>query len=222
MAGLPDEITGDILFCLPARSLVPFTCVRRTWNSLLTSSTSFIEAYRDRCSKFGDKYFLKYDRNDYTQLEIFLWNPSTDERRRLPRPRYFVSKVIGFGSVSLTSSGGLVNFKVVNIRIEWGLFTGRCLQLEAYSLRRSPWKRIGNGFPCGIDHKCSGNQVVFRNFACWSSYQYDASPIPFDLVEEAFHRMVLPLSMRSLTEQICLLDGCLGTSRRAIAMSCGS
>ncbi|XP_030551103.1 F-box/kelch-repeat protein At3g23880-like [Rhodamnia argentea] len=188
MADLPDELTMDILSCNDDKYELVGSC-----NGVACLST--------------------YDENDFTRSEIFLWNPWTGEWRRLPRPRFFVSEVIGFGFVSSQGSGSARlprpgDFKVVNIRIESGLFMGRCSQVEVYSLRRSSWKRISNGFPCGIDHKCLGNQVVFRNFVCWS-YQYDASLVMFDLVEEAFHRMVLPLSMRLLTEQICPLGGCL-------------
>ncbi|KAF7849424.1 hypothetical protein BT93_L0807 [Corymbia citriodora subsp. variegata] len=256
MAGLPDEITADILLRLPAKSLVRFRCVCKSWNSLL-ASTSFVEAYRDRWSKSGDRYLLKYDtngssrvgiyelgshslasldpsfnanngryeivsssngivclstydENDYTGSEIFLWNPSTNERRRLPRPHFLVSELIGFGFGFDPSSGGghLGDFKVVNVRTESGFFMGRCSQVEVYSLRRNSWKPISEAFPCGIDPECLGNQVAFRNFVCWS-YQYDASLVLFDLVEEVFHRMVLPLSMRAVTEHISLFDGCL-------------
>ncbi|XP_030551104.1 F-box/kelch-repeat protein At3g06240-like [Rhodamnia argentea] len=212
MAGLPDEITTEILLRLPAKSLVRFRCVSRFWNSLLTS-TSFVEAYSDRSSRLGHKYLLKYNRNDssrnendYTQSEIFLWNPSTNERRRLPQPRFFVSELIGFGFDPSPSGGCVGDFKVVNIRMEGGFFMSRCSQEEVYSLRRNSWKRISSVFPCGIDPKCSGNQVVFGNFVCWS-YQYDASLVLFDLVEEVFHQMVLPSSMRAVTEHISLLDG---------------
>ncbi|KAL3718121.1 hypothetical protein ACJRO7_003282 [Eucalyptus globulus] len=259
MAGLPDEIKTEILLRLPAKSLVRFRCMCKSWNSMLTS-TSFVEAYGDRSSRFGDKYLLKYNSKDssrigiydlssrllsnldplfnlshdtyelvgscngivclaaydkygHTRSEISLWNPSTHERRRLPQPCFLVSELIGFGFDPSSSDGHLGDFKVVNIRMESGFFMGRRSQVEVYSLRRNSWKRIGSVFPRGFDPDCLGNQVVFRNFVCWS-YQHDASLVLFDLVEEVFHRMVLPLSMRAVTECVSLLDGCLSLIAR--------
>ncbi|KAK3407978.1 hypothetical protein EUGRSUZ_J00307, partial [Eucalyptus grandis] len=244
MAGLPDEIKTEILLRLPAKSLVRFRCVCKSWNSMLTS-TSFVEAYDDRSSRFGDKYLLKYNTKDSSRIGIhdlssrllsnldplfnlshdtyelvgssngiiFLWNPSTHERRRLPQSCLIVSELIGFGFDPSSSDGHLGDFKVVNIRMESGFLMGRRSQVEVYSLRRNSWKRIGSVFPRGFDPDCLGNQVVFRNFVCWS-YQHDASLVLFDLVEEVFHRMVLPLSMRAVTECVSLLDGCLSLIAR--------
>ncbi|XP_010034166.2 F-box/kelch-repeat protein At3g23880 [Eucalyptus grandis] len=228
MAGLPDEIKTEILLRLPAKSLVRFRCVCKSWNSMLTS-TSFVEAYDDRSSRFGDKYLLKYNTKDSSRIGIHdlssrllsnldpLFNLSHDTYELVGSSNGIVC-LAAYDKYGHTRSRD-ISVEPIDPRAEtpssillYRVGADR-FRVEVYSLRRNSWKRIGSVFPRGFDPDCLGNQVVFRNFVCWS-YQHDASLVLFDLVEEVFHRMVLPLSMRAVTECVPLLDGCLSLIAR--------
>ncbi|KAL3718122.1 hypothetical protein ACJRO7_003283 [Eucalyptus globulus] len=144
------------------------------------------------------------------RFRCFLWNPLSNKRIQLPRPRPLVSELIGFGFDPTSSSGHPGDCMVVNVSTDCGFFMGRRSLVEVHCLRENSRKRIGYVSPCGTDRKCLGNQVVFRNFMC-RCYQCDAALVLFDRVDEVFRRM---------TEQICLLEGCL--SHRAVVAKNGS
>lgn len=82
---------------------------------------------------------------------VVLWNPSTRRSRRLPyapiefpnQPRYFVSRVYGFGYDGVSDDYKLVRIVVLKGREDDSLH----YEVKVYSLRSNSWHRVEEKFP---------------------------------------------------------------------------
>ncbi|KAF7849426.1 hypothetical protein BT93_L0809 [Corymbia citriodora subsp. variegata] len=83
MANLPDDVITNILLRLPAKSLVQFRCVCRSWKSLI-SGLSFVRSYLDRSFRYGENVLLKYTING--SLGLGVWPPGRHELSSVDPP----------------------------------------------------------------------------------------------------------------------------------------
>ncbi|KAF7849427.1 hypothetical protein BT93_L0810 [Corymbia citriodora subsp. variegata] len=76
MVHFPEEIIGEILIRLPAKSLVRFHCVSKSWNANLTSQL-FVKSHLDRSLRCRSIKLLRYERGGFPRIGI--WSGGSDE-----------------------------------------------------------------------------------------------------------------------------------------------
>ncbi|TQD73062.1 hypothetical protein C1H46_041415 [Malus baccata] len=201
----PDEIVADILMRLPVKSIVKFTRVCKSWNSLIKSRT-FIDAYLRRLltqskhenNKDGRRQLLLLKKNGPqdpehlmvsfdSSIELFHEIAMPEDfgktgQRICPEQTYF------FGYDCRTN-----DYKVLRI-----VSISRHVKIEVYSLAKGYWKSPRSSFPALAVHVFEN---VFVNGALHWILPRDRNLdeyliVSFDLGAELFHKITMPEALR--------------------------
>ncbi|XP_065872460.1 F-box/kelch-repeat protein At3g06240-like [Euphorbia lathyris] len=176
MAGVPQEVTEDILSRLPAKSILRFKSASKTWYSLISENHTFAKFHLKQssesknlifyqCPAYGDIFkssdvytyesrIIKFPVEIDTPCRLigsanglicvascktedccFIWNPCTDECKRISVP--FPSagcRLFGFGHDSI-----LDDYKIIGA---WDSHLG------IFSLKTNSWKTLE--YSCGM------------------------------------------------------------------------
>lgn len=205
-----------------------YFCYHNSSTSSFSSSNSVGITFESDCfsgclkvvgSTRGVVFFWYRDSVSNSPEVLCLWNPLIGELKRLPPapPSWIpIQLVFGFGFDEVT-----VDFKVVKIVYQdWDCID----QAEAfvYARKMKSWRSVGNVVPCIADlsnFDCC-NSVSVNGVVYWLAYKqqlgyYNTVQRPncimgFDLVEEAFNVVKLPLDILKHGKELRLtkwLDG---------------
>ncbi|XP_004289376.1 PREDICTED: F-box protein CPR30-like [Fragaria vesca subsp. vesca] len=263
---LPSDVTPEILYGLPVKSLIRFRCTSTEWNSvisdpqfaishfklasqrktltrrLLLSTSSQVQSLDVQTSSFGDDssvanltcpfkqpgrimYMLGSCngmvfvslRDDDGIVGYYIWNPCTARFLKLPDVGIDESEPrVGFGYVSATDE-----YKVVVTACSKGYRS-----LHVFSSRANSWKMIEAPSHLNWIHRVTTG-VLSNESLHWIGYfdyddgeedEYGKQIIAFDLAEEEFVEIALPLidvvgdSFNPIQFFIDDLGGCLCVS----------
>ncbi|GAB2280538.1 hypothetical protein Dimus_015164 [Dionaea muscipula] len=189
MALLPEDVLVEILYRLPVKTLIRFTCVCKQWLSLIRSPqfatkqllTAESNLFRDNFQFFFITKAVDCDVPDVTTF--LLWNPSIREVELLPFPlpqhdHPLYVRAFGFGYDPKTN-----DYKVFVIFSSYRVFHGLdCPVVGVYNLCEGYWK-----FLPIVDESIRGwdkQRLILNGKMCnWLS---DGLLISFDLADEIF------------------------------------
>ncbi|XP_074352917.1 F-box protein CPR1-like [Apium graveolens] len=188
---IPDELVNDVLLRLPVKPLLCFRCVRKSWCSLI-DSTTFVKNHLERNSERNPHSGLIFvsmpKRNNFYLADADSLNGSTAIKITKPlKSKLSGAKIVG-------SCNGLVcsydhlndDYKVV--RISERLYKG--VKLSVYSLRSNSWTR-----PRTLRHLiCLYRPGTFVDGSLYwlSSYKGYNIIVAFDLADEKFTEVPYP------------------------------
>ena len=156
---LPCDVLLEILHRLPAKSLIRFRCISKSWNSLITSP-AFINSNLTRSHSNSNKLIVKY--SDLNMVYELIHEEDNDNNDLSSEQIQELELLNSFGRNFI--SVGYVN----------GLF---CLESGRYIVW-NPCIRKFIVFP--------NPSVTASSFACYLAFGFDPSTIDYKLVRIAF------------------------------------
>ncbi|RZC81589.1 hypothetical protein C5167_044160 [Papaver somniferum] len=157
MVNLPWGILSGILVRLPGKSIARFRCVNKGWCNLL-KNPEFLNTqykYAVELNRFSlmfhnqnDIYTFSYDPsshvNSFVLQVLILWNPTTNECKKLPDPATRLKEwpSVVFEEYGIGYDHQIEDFQVVCIAQEF--FNNLCLwcEVQVYTLRSNSWRRL--------------------------------------------------------------------------------
>ncbi|KAI3995897.1 hypothetical protein MKX01_017094 [Papaver californicum] len=177
MVNLPKDILLDILVRLPIKSVSRFRCVDKAWCKLL-GSPEFLKMHDKHAMEmnvnFGlmlhnhnDVYTFCYDPssstffgcrnglvllrhvNKYYSHVLILWNPTTNECKKVPFPTFHeTEQCLDYVEYGIGYNSRRKDFRVVAI----GNFEGS-FEVMVYSLKKNKWKAAEELHLDNLDHR---------------------------------------------------------------------
>ncbi|PHT57846.1 hypothetical protein CQW23_00209 [Capsicum baccatum] len=231
---LPVELISEILSRLPAKSVLQFKSVLKSWLALI-SSPEFAKAHLRFSVKNTEdiqhllilgRFRLGIVRTDtrlagscnglillahYSNSQYsILWNPTTGKRKTLPdyRPRWKSYASYGFGYDELHD-----DYKVVGIFYEYIIECSDDVEVKIYSLRSDCWTSVDY---CGeiLNNSCYSKELISPASGLFANgkLHWDASGpcllnvcLSFDLANEKWEKLEKP------SYGVGETDLCLGT-----------